>query len=146
MADYAGLGSRAVALIIDYIILGIVIWVIALPFGAAALFSMRGPRYPMAFSGAVVLAVSAIGIIIWLLYFTYLEGTSGQTLGKRVISIKVTKETGESLSFVDALIRTLCRIIDMLPTLYIIGIILILVTEKNQRIGDLAAHTIVVQV
>jgi uncharacterized RDD family membrane protein YckC len=144
MADYAGLGSRAVALIIDYIILGIVSWVIALPFGAAALFSMRGLRYPMAFSGAV-LAFSAIGIVIWLLYFTYLEGTSGQTLGKRVMSIKVTKESGESLTFVDALIRTLCRIIDMLPTFYIIGIIIILVTEKNQRIGDLAAHTIVVK-
>lgn len=34
----------------------------------------------------------------------------------------------------------------MLPTLYIIGIIIILVTDKNQRIGDLAAHTIVVKV
>ena len=54
MADYAGLGSRAVALIIDYIILGIVIWVISLPFGAAALFSMKGLRDPMTFSGAVL--------------------------------------------------------------------------------------------
>lgn len=145
MADYAGLGSRAVALIIDYIILIIVGWVISLPFGAAALFSMKGLMDPMALSGTI-LAFSSISIIIWLLYFTYFEGTSGQTLGKRVMSIKVTKESGESLTFVDALIRTLCRIIDMLPTLYIIGIIIILVTEKNQRIGDLAAHTIVVKV
>ncbi len=144
MADYAGLGSRAVALIVDTTILGIVIWVIALPFGATALFSMSDFNHPP-LSGAAVLAISAIGIIIWLLYFTYFEGTSGQTLGKRVMSIKVTKESGESLTFVDALIRTLCRIIDMLPTLYIIGIILILVTEKNQRIGDLAVHTIVVK-
>ncbi|HDS46411.1 MAG TPA: RDD family protein [Methanomicrobia archaeon] len=145
MADYASLGSRAVALIIDYIILGIIIWVITVPFGAAALISMRTLRDPMAFSGAAVLAVSAISMIIWLLYFTYLEGSSGQTLGKRVMNIKVTKESGESLTFVDALIRTLCRIIDMLPTLYIFGIIIILLTDKNQRIGDLAAHTTVVK-
>ncbi|MGC9444804.1 MAG: RDD family protein [Candidatus Methanospirareceae archaeon] len=144
MADYASLGSRAVSLIIDYLILGIISWAIALPFGAAALISLRSFRDPMSFSGAA-LTFSVIGSIIWLLYFTYLEGSSGQTLGKRVMSIKVTKESGERLTFVDALIRTLCRIIDMLPTLYILGIIIILLTEKKQRIGDLAAHTIVVK-
>jgi len=78
------------------------------------------------------------------LYFTYFEGSSGQTLGKKALGIKVVKENGNKLTYGDAFIRTILRIIDSIGA-YLLGLIVILVSQKKQRIGDLAAHTIVVK-
>jgi uncharacterized RDD family membrane protein YckC len=145
MTKYAGVLHRILAVIIDTVILGIVALVIAIPIGVSALFS-AGPVNPfmMAANVATWIAFGTIIVVIWLLYFPYFESTTGQTLGKKVMGIKVVKENGKKLTFGDALIRTIFRIIDMLPAAYIIGLIVILVSEKKQRIGDMAAKTIVV--
>jgi uncharacterized RDD family membrane protein YckC len=128
MADYANLGSRIVAIIIDLIILSLVVVIIALPLGLLAGLS----------------AFMVLNVLVWLLYFTYFEGTSGQTLGKKIMGIKVVKENGDQPSFMDALIRTILRIIDGIA-FYLVGFIVILVSEKKQRLGDMAAGTIVVE-
>ena len=86
-----------------------------------------------------------ISAVIWLVYFPYFESTTGQTIGKKVMSIKVVKEDGKKLTMSDAIIRTVLRIVDALPTAYIIGLIVMLVSQKKQRIGDMAARTIVVK-
>ncbi len=83
--------------------------------------------------------------LLWLVYYTYFEGSSGQTLGKKVINIKVVKSDGSKCEYGSALIRTILRIIDNLPFLYILGIILIAATDKQQRLGDMLANTIVVK-
>jgi uncharacterized RDD family membrane protein YckC len=140
MADYASVGSRIVAILLDHLILVIFAAIIALPLGLrAALFSLpvRGPAGLM--RGAV-LPLGALNFLLWLLYFTYFEGTSGQTLGKRIMGIKVVKEGGEQLTPIEAFIRTIFRIIDGF-VLYLIGFILIMVSEKKQRLGDMAACT-----
>jgi len=146
VADYAGVGSRIVAIIIDIIILGIITSVLAMPFGmSAALFSA------CAMDTANILALISTMASLWILtavinlgYFTYLEGTSGQTLGKKLMSIKVTKEDGKQPTFADAFVRTLLRIVDGIGA-YLIGFIVILASEKKQRVGDMAAGTIVVK-
>jgi uncharacterized RDD family membrane protein YckC len=144
MADYASVGSRIVAIMLDHLILGIIAAIIALPLGLrAALFSLpvRGPAGLM--RGAVLAPLGALNFFLWLLYFTYFEGTSGQTLGKRIMGIKVVRESGEQLTPIDAFIRTIFRIIDGF-VLYLIGFMLIMVSEKKQRLGDMAVGSIVV--
>ena len=83
-----------------------------------------------------------------LLTFAYFFGTEllwGQTLGKRVMKIRVVGEDGAKLGPVPALIRNLVRFIDALPALYIIGAITLFATgERRARLGDLAAKTKVV--
>jgi uncharacterized RDD family membrane protein YckC len=145
MADYASVGSRIVAILLDHLILGIFAAIVALPLGLrAALFSLpvRGPAGLM--RGAVLAPLGALNFILWLLYFTYFEGTSGQTLGKRIMGIKVVKESGEQLTPIDAFIRTILRIIDGF-VLYLVGFMLIMVSEKKQRLGDMAVGSIVVK-
>ena len=145
MADYANLGSRIVAIIIDLIILSLVVVIIALPLGLlAGLSAIGNPTQLFAARSAFFVAFMVLNVLVWLLYFTYFEGTSGQTLGKKIMGIKVVKENGDQPSFMDALIRTILRIIDGIA-FYLVGFIVILVSEKKQRLGDMAAGTIVVE-
>ncbi len=68
-----------------------------------------------------------------------------KTLGKYFCKIKVVKEdTGAQITYGDAAIRTILRIIDGLID-YLIGALLIWMSEKKQRLGDRPAYTVVVQ-
>jgi len=146
--DYAGIGSRAIAVIIDHIILMIITVIIALPFGmTSALFSMMGSvANPVALASTMALmsTVMVISLVIWILYFTYFESKTGQTLGKKMVNIKVVREDGKKLTFGEAFLRTILRVIDGLAV-YLLGFIVVLVSEKKQRIGDIAAKTVVVR-
>ena len=84
--------------------------------------------------------------IIYVLYYTYFEGKHGQTIGKKLSRIKVIdKETKKQIGYKNAFIRTVARLIDSLPIAYILGIIVIRYTEKNQRVGDIASKAIVIK-
>jgi len=141
------LGSRIVAGIVDYIIIGIVTGILSIFLIAPG--AMTGPGTMGTFEAAGWMSGlwGIIGVmwLLWLVYFTYFEGTSGQTIGKKFTHIKVIKENGSKCDFGSALVRNILRIIDHLPFLYILGIILIAATEKKQRLGDMLAKTIVVK-
>ena len=111
-------------------------------------FSLRDAigRYSTVFAvvgiALVVLLVFAIG---WG-YFIFFELIwNGQTPGKRAVGIRVLTVRGEPVTLVHSLVRNLLRLIDALPSAYMVGIISILVTSRSQRLGDLAAGTIVVR-
>ena len=79
-------------------------------------------------------------------YFIFFELVwNGQTPGKRVVGIRVLTSRGEPVTLVHSLVRNLVRLVDALPSAYMIGSIAILVTRRSQRLGDLAAGTIVVR-
>jgi uncharacterized RDD family membrane protein YckC len=141
------LGSRIVAGIVDYIIIGIVAGILSIllvvPWATTGP-GMMGPFDTMGWASGIW-GVLGVMFLLWLIYFTYFEGTSGQTIGKKFTHIRVIKENGSRCDFGSALIRNLLRIIDHLPFLYILGIILIAATEKKQRLGDMLAKTIVVK-
>ena len=142
------LGSRIVAGIVDYVIIGIVAGVLAILLFVGTIASVvAGPGMAYGISGWVggVLGILGVMWLLWLIYFTYFEGTSGQTIGKKLMHIRVIKENGSRCDFGSALVRNILRIIDHLPFLYILGIILIAATEKRQRLGDMLAKTIVVK-
>jgi|GEM_PF-1612572 len=80
-------------------------------------------------------------VIANLIYYTTLEGSTGQTVGKKILSIKVHKENGEKIGFSYALLRRIGMIV---PFLNLIDGASILFTSQNQRIFDIIASTVVV--
>lgn len=67
----------------------------------------------------------------------------GQTFGKRLMSVRVMDIQGLRLQFSQIVIRNLLRFIDSLPVCYLVGGLSCLLSPKSQRLGDLAANTIV---
>lgn len=79
-------------------------------------------------------------------YFMSLEWVfRGQTLGKRVMKLRVVDADGLRLRFTQIFVRNLLRAIDILPGLYTVGGIALLLSPKLQRLGDIAANTIVIR-
>jgi len=68
----------------------------------------------------------------------------GQTLGKRLLRLRVMDAQGLRLQFSQIVIRNLLRFVDMLPAFYLVGGIACLASRRAQRLGDFAANTIVV--
>ena len=68
----------------------------------------------------------------------------GQTLGKRLLRLRVTDVQGLRLQFSQIVIRNLLRFVDSLPALYLVGGLACLVSRRSQRLGDFVANTIVV--
>ena len=69
----------------------------------------------------------------------------GRTVGKRAVGIRVVRIGGHPVGFVTSAVRNLLRIVDFLPAAYGVGIVSILATSRNQRLGDLASGTLVVR-
>lgn len=101
---------------------------------------------PLHFFGRVG---SGLFLIIYFLlewfYPVLFEGLrGGQTPGKRYCRLRVLSADGTPLTFGGAMIRNLLRIIDIMPTFYVFGLLSMLMTQRFQRLGDLAAGTLVV--
>jgi uncharacterized RDD family membrane protein YckC len=86
-----------------------------------------------------------LAFLISMIYGILLEWRwRGQTLGKRVMRLRVIDATGLRLELPQVVVRNLLRAVDMLPVLYLVGGAVALATRKCQRLGDLAAGTIVI--
>lgn len=78
-------------------------------------------------------------------YRAFFEATYGQTFGKKAVDIVVIKEDGEPCDWSASISRNVIRIIDSF-LFYLVGMVVILLTEDNQRLGDIVASTIVTKV
>jgi len=89
----------------------------------------------------------ALGVVIlgWALYYYFaLESGDGQTVGKKVMKLRVVCADGRPAGMREVAVRTVLRVVDGIGV-YIVGLIVMLVTgERRQRLGDLAANTMVV--
>ena len=83
-------------------------------------------------------------LIFWLIYFPLSEGLSGQTLGKRIMKIRVVALERDNLTLWQALVRRLFDLVDML-FFGLVGILLMSRSDKTQRLGDSMAGTIVIK-
>lgn len=93
---------------------------------------------------------SALSFVIYFLvdwgYGIALETAwSGQTVGKRVMGLRVIQQSGVRIGFYHAALRNLARMVDRLPLLYFVGGVSALFSRSNQRLGDMLAGTIVVR-
>ena len=140
----AGIGSRFLALTLDLLIQGVagvllVIFIIVM--GMTGL--LRGLPISRQWLAALLIAVTFLSHFG---YFTFLEILwRGQTPGKRMVHIRVVKDSGRTLSASEVILRNLMRIADQLPAFYAVGILSALLTAQNQRLGDLVAGAIVVR-
>jgi uncharacterized RDD family membrane protein YckC len=138
----ASIGSRFLALAVDTLIqTAATIALVALGLGLLSLVSVN-----LQAAGPWLLAALFLAyFLIYNAYFAVFEALwNGQTPGKRVIGLRVISTTGRPISVFEAILRNVVRIADQLPGIYAIGIVSIFVTERNQRLGDLAAGTVVV--
>ena len=94
---------------------------------------------------------TAVGVLLYfvisLVYCIVLEWKwSGQTVGKRLLGLRVIDEQGLRLQLPQVVLRNIMRLIDAPPPLlYLVGGIAALVSRKGQRLGDMAANTVVVR-
>ena len=115
------------------------VWVVM-----ALLFGTVEQAGPAEWSGSLPAVPSIIYGLMVVLYYILMEGYLGQTLGKMLLGIKVVREdTGEAPGMKAAAIRTLLRIVDGLFS-YAVAFVAVLISDKRQRLGDMAAHTLVV--
>jgi uncharacterized RDD family membrane protein YckC len=144
----AGLGSRFLAQLIDvllilgfYILMGIIIAI------AASGASSSGPASPeLSTAGKWFLAgVIFINFMLIWGYFSLFEGLwHGQTPGKHWMKLRVIKDSGRAITLFESMARNLLRVVDSLPSFYLVGVITMLCNKSQKRLGDMVAGTIVV--
>lgn len=97
---------------------------------------------------AAAVAHLAVLVVAGLAYHFVLEARDGQTLGKRCFGIRVVSADGSPVTTRSVAIRSVLRLIDQLPICYVSGLVSMVRTgpSRRQRIGDVAAQTVVVAV
>lgn len=136
----ASIGHRILAFGTDLLILIAYLTTIGLVFyfsGFGSTIDNMDPWSQRAISVILLLPVT----FYTLIFESFLDG---QTLGKRLLKIKVVKIDGYQASFGDYLIRWLFRLIDIVTNFGVVGFISIVVNEKSQRLGDIAAGTAII--
>jgi uncharacterized RDD family membrane protein YckC len=130
----AGAGSRFIASVIDLALQLVLVALAAL----VTLALVGGGVGTALFAIAVFAAVYLYDVLFEVL-------GAGRTPGKRATHLRVVRERGTPVDLPASAIRNLLRFIDFLPTAYLVGLISILLTRRNQRLGDLAAGTLVIR-
>ncbi len=128
----AGLGSRFTAAILDLLLKAIAI-------GLVILVALGVGTTGLAFASIATFAV----YVGYDILFEVLA--SGQTPGKRATNLRVLRADGRAVDLISSAIRNTVRLVDGIALAYVPGMLSILLTRRNQRLGDLAARTIVVR-
>ena len=138
--EISNVGKRILACIIDYIIKFAYLMIAYFIAGKSGLFQWFESQDQWS-----VIAVNILIALPFIFYTLVLEIIfDGQTVGKKVTKLKVIKADGYEATFGDYIIRWMFRVIDILISFGIIGIITMLASNKTQRFGDIASGTCVV--
>ena len=142
----ASIGNRFLACAIDHTIqslaLGLILIVglILSSMSAIQSFVASAPKWV----GAVMILLLFLTFSSYFAFFEWLW--SGQTPGKRWMKLRVIREDGRPITFWEASVRNLLRVLDMFPyPFYSIGLISVFSTSRDQRVGDMVAGTVVVR-
>ncbi|KQP65615.1 MULTISPECIES: RDD family protein [unclassified Nocardioides] len=134
----ASAGQRVGALLLDTLLV------------MAPLFVVAGILFgdSQAGDGGASVSLTGVPFLLTLLvaagYFLVLELTTGQTLGKKIVGIRVVSDKGGDVTAVQALVRTALRVVDGFA-FYLVAFVAVLASPRNQRLGDMAASTRVVR-
>jgi len=142
--ELANVGSRTLAILVDLALGGLVLFIV---YSLTMLLARN-----VADDWLTRLSSNALKMVLMLLifglqwvYFNFFEWIwNGQTPGKRLLHLRVIKVDGSPVSGIDVLLRNLSRPIDTLGPMGLIGLLMIFVSRKAQRLGDLMARTLVI--
>ncbi len=139
--EAASVGERILAYLVDFLIKTAYLIVIAY-----FVFNLMGLSKVMDdLDQWSAIAIIVLFLLPYMFYSLVFESVlEGQTLGKRLLKIKVVKIDGYQASFGDYLIRWILRIIDISISSGVIGLIAMVVNSKTQRLGDISAGTAVI--
>ncbi len=127
---------RVGAALLDIVILGVAFALVTVVSDGAV---VGDGEISLTLEGPSALAFAAIVLV----YFFVGEAAAGRTPGKQLVGLRVVRTDGTPAGPGPILVRTLLRIVDF-PVLYLVGFVVMLVTGRQQRLGDLAAQTHVV--
>jgi len=138
--DYqvAGLGTRGIAQVLDMLIVSAILVGLLFFATAVGVASDSETLY-------VLVLILGMFIVVFGYFWTSEALWSGQTIGKKAFRLRAVGDRGEPLTFGQAGIRNIIRIIDFLPYAYGVGLIVLFVNGRGKRLGDLAAGTVVVK-
>lgn len=141
--DTQVIGRRVLATIIDVVLLGILTSLFTAP--GALIDGLGNGEFSDVASGVLFSLGGLAALLVYFAYFALMEGQYGQTLGKMALGIKVVRESdGQPPGTRAAVLRTLMRIVDSIGS-YLVAFVVVLVSDKNQRLGDMVAKTLVVR-
>lgn len=132
--EYVGVGLRAVAALIDLVLLFVVGYALAGVTGGttASGFNLQGGPF-------------FIWLAITLAYYIVLEARFGWTIGKRLVGLRVVmREGARPLDWRASIVRNVLRLVDGL-FFYLVGAIFIWTSKDRQRLGDRVARTVVLR-
>lgn len=143
--EIAGIGSRFLAIAIDVSIQLLLLIGILRSLDMLKLSQLQSKitHLTTSLTGALIIGLL---LIILIGYYVILETVmNGQTIGKKLVNIRVRKEGGYAPSFWDILLRNIVRMADFLPSFYGLGLFVMFFNKRSKRLGDYAAGTIVVK-
>lgn len=139
--EAASVGERILAYLVDFLIKGA--YLIVIGYFVFDLMGLGAALEKMDQWSAI--AVVVLFLLPFMFYSLVFESIlEGQTLGKRLLKIKVVKIDGYQASFGDYLIRWILRLVDISVSSGVIGLIAMVVNDKTQRLGDISAGTAVI--
>lgn len=145
--ELAGVGSRGLAFFLDSLILAALVIAEALIawlswYLLARISDSLAARLAPWILGAA--AVTAF-LTVWG-YFVFGEvARNGRTIGKRRLGLRVIRDDGSRVTFIDSAIRNILRLVDALPGSFAVGVASIVLSARHKRVGDMAAGTVVVR-
>jgi uncharacterized RDD family membrane protein YckC len=134
--EIASVMLRVIAQVLDLIVIFTYIWVISLLFAQAL------------FSGSTDVAM----LVMWLfmlpvIFYSFMMEAlfAGQTPGKMMLGIRVINLNGDNASLSELFMRWMFRIVDIIFSMGMLGVIVALSNEKTQRLGDVLANTVIIK-
>lgn len=145
--EVAGVGARSYAFVLDWHIrlLAALLWIylVAFLFYDLSVFSTLFEEDRQNTTAAWIIFMPAA--IVYFLYHPILEtAMHGSTPGKRMAGVRLITLEGHTPGIGSILIRNIFRLIDSLPGVYTVGLLVVIFTRNQVRIGDIAAGTVLV--
>jgi uncharacterized RDD family membrane protein YckC len=135
----AGPTWRALAYLIDLVIRGVILSVAAL-----VLFAGGGQAVGERMNRSTGLFMVMLFVLEWGYYVFFETVGGGASPGKRALSLRVVKEGGFPIGFLDSVLRNLLRAADFLPVGYVLGLVVMAGDRRYRRLGDRVGGTMVV--
>ena len=151
----ASIGNRFLAATIDHCIqyfsIAVVVWIFltAAGFGGSEQMGMVDEIGREAPKWMIAIMIIAL-FLLFAGYFIFFEWLwDGQTPGKRLLKLRVIREDGRPITLWEAIARNLLRVFDAVPgfllPIYSVGLIVIFLSNRDQRVGDIFAGTVVIR-